>query len=279
MRTWAPAMRSFSYASRTEVEPPVICAPSSALVYTAPTGAISTFTLRRSTPSSSAISIGIDVYTPWPISERAEISVMVLSSAMWTQALGVWMVPAARACSAASGRNTPSVRPVAASAVVLMKSRRVVVMARSSGFAHFRGRRVDGGADAVVGAAAADVAAHGVLDVGVAGIFIRVQQGGGAHQLARLAVAALRHVVRDPGLLQRVRIVLRQRLDGGDLLAGDHRQRRLARADRRAVQMHGAGAAQGHAAAELGAGQADFIADDPQQWRVRLGRRRDCFTV
>src|SRR5471032_1806305 len=126
---------------------------------------------------------------------------MVLSSAIWTQALGVWMVPAACACSAASGRNTPSVMPVAASAVVLRNSRRVVVMARSSGFAHFRGGRVYGGADAVVGAAAADIAAHGVLDVGVAGIFIRVQQRGGAHQLARLAVAALRHVVRDPGFL------------------------------------------------------------------------------
>ena len=60
-RAWAPATRSFSQPSRTEVDPPVICAPSSALTYTLPGGAMRTLTLRRSTLSSSAISIGNEV--------------------------------------------------------------------------------------------------------------------------------------------------------------------------------------------------------------------------
>ena len=62
-RTCAPAMRSFSQPSRTEVEPPVSCGPpSSALPYSlAFGGAIATLILRRSTCSSSAISIGIEV--------------------------------------------------------------------------------------------------------------------------------------------------------------------------------------------------------------------------
>jgi hypothetical protein len=40
--------------------------------------------------------------------------------------------------------------------------------------------------------------------------------------------------------------------------------------------MDRAGAAQGRTTAEFGAGHADFISDDPQQWRIgiRLGRHR-----
>ena len=60
---------------------------------------------------------------------------------------------------------------------------------------------MDGLADALVGAAAADVAAHGVVDVGVGGFrFLREQRDRG-HDLAGLAVAALRNVFLDPGLL------------------------------------------------------------------------------
>jgi hypothetical protein len=62
-RTWAPAVRSFSQPSRTEVEPPVSCGPPSrALPYSlASGGAIATLIRLMSTFSSSAISIGIEV--------------------------------------------------------------------------------------------------------------------------------------------------------------------------------------------------------------------------
>jgi hypothetical protein len=49
----------------------------------------------------------------------------------------------------------------------------------------------------------------------------RVEQRRRRHHHARLAVAALRHVEMQPGLLDRVRAVRRQALDGGDGLALD----------------------------------------------------------
>src|SRR2546426_1141867 len=58
---------------------------------------------------------------------------------------------------------------------------------------------MDGGADARVRAAAADVASHCAVDVRVRGIGLHLQQGDGAHDLPGLAVAALRHVLGDPG--------------------------------------------------------------------------------
>ena len=75
------------------------------------------------------------------------------------------------------------------------------------------------GADALVGAAAADVAAQRGVDVGVGGLGLRGQQRRGRHDLARLAVAALHHVQLGPGPLHRMAAIGRQPLDGGDLLA------------------------------------------------------------
>ena len=66
VRACAPAMRSLSQPSRTEVEPPVIWPPSSALMYSSPGGAISTLTFERSTSSSSATSIGTAHPPPSP---------------------------------------------------------------------------------------------------------------------------------------------------------------------------------------------------------------------
>ena len=86
-----------------------------------------------------------------------------------------------------------------------------------------------------------------------------------------LAVAALRHVVVDPGLLHLVqRAVRREAFDRGDLLAVGGADRHGAGARRHAVDVDGAGAALGDAAAVLGAGQADMLADRPQQRRVRI---------
>src|SRR2546422_9971749 len=64
------------------------------------------------------------------------------------------------------------------------------------------GRLLDRGADPFVGAAAADVARHRGVDVGVSGMRVAREQRGGRHDLAGLAVAALRHIERDPRLLR-----------------------------------------------------------------------------
>src|SRR5712691_5753184 len=73
-------------------------------------------------------------------------------------------------------------------------------------------RAMDGGADPLVGAAAADVGHRGV-DIGVARAAVLGEQRRGSHDLPRLAVAALRHVLGDPGPLHPVAAARRQPLD------------------------------------------------------------------
>src|SRR5687767_12002621 len=194
-----------------------------------------------STSSSSATSVGIDITTPCPISERATRIVTVLSGAMRTQALTAAGLLAEKAFL--KGRETP----MTSAPVVLKKSLRVV-MSRSLG----AGGLVDRRADAWIGAAAAEVALHRGGNVGVARLRVGREQGGGAHDLARLAVAALRHIQLPPGGLHLLaRLGRADRLDRGHLLAYRGRDRGAARAHRLAVQMHRARAAQLHAAAEL----------------------------
>src|SRR5205085_6693067 len=81
--------------------------------------------------------------------------------------------------------------------------------------AHF----FNGGKDAVVRAAATDVAAHALAHGHACGTAL-AQQPCGRHDLSRRAVAALEAVVLDEGRLQRMQLVAaRQALDGRDLRA------------------------------------------------------------
>ena len=73
-----------------------------------------------------------------------------------------------------------------------------------------------GAADILIGAAAADVIAHGLVDIGVGGVGRLGQQRRRGHDLAGLAIAALRNVLLDPRLLDWVAAVGRQAFDGGD---------------------------------------------------------------
>ncbi|MCY1379730.1 hypothetical protein D9M69_674760 [compost metagenome] len=66
-------------------------------------------------------------------------------------------------------------------------------------------------------------------------------------------------------LPDRVRV---QVVDGGDVLADHRTDRRDAAARRGAFDVDGAGAAQGHAAAELGAVITSHVADSPEQRHV-----------
>ena len=78
----------------------------------------------------------------------------------------------------------------------------------------------------------------------------------------------------DEGLLQRVQGVgagalkARESLDGGDLGAVLHHREDEAGIHPRAVHEHRAGAALRDAAAELGAGQAQLIAEHPEKRHV-----------
>src|SRR5262245_9378737 len=131
-------------------------------------------------------------------------------------------------------------------------------------------RRMDRGADALVGAATADIGDRGV-DLGVGRFRAAREQGRHRHDHAALAIAALRDVVVEPGLLHLVQVAVRgEAFDGGDRAVADRAQRQRAGACRHAVDMHGAGAALGDSAAVSCAHQADDVSQHPKQWRVGI---------
>ena len=132
-----------------------------------------------------------------------------------------------------------------------------------------RGGLLDRLADAHIGAAAADVARHRGVDIGIVGIGRRGEQRRGRHDLAGLAIAALHDFEVEPGLLHLGAGGRRaDAFDGGDRAVADRADRQHAGAHRLAVDMHGAGAALRDAAAEFRAGHAEHIAQHPEQRHV-----------
>ena len=75
---------------------------------------------------------------------------------------------------------------------------------------------MNGLANALVRAAAADVAAHGIVDVGVGGVRFLGEQGDSGHNLPGLAVAALGNVFLHPGLLDGMAAISGETFDGCD---------------------------------------------------------------
>src|SRR5205085_2079530 len=81
---------------------------------------------------------------------------------------------------------------------------------------------------------------------------------------------ALRHLFRQPGLLHRMRAVGREALDGDDLRPFDATDRHRAGAHGLSVDVHGAGAALGDAAAEFRACQSDLLPQYPEKRSIAL---------
>ena len=135
-------------------------------------------------------------------------------------------------------------------------------------------RALDGRADALIRAAPADVAGHRLVDLGVGRARLLGEERRRLHDLAGLAVAALRDVGRDPRALHRMALAGAEALDRDDLASGERAHRRLARADGLAVHVHGAGAAEAAAAAVLRAGQAQLVAQVPEQGHVGVAVER-----
>jgi hypothetical protein len=79
------------------------------------------------------------------------------------------------------------------------------------------GRHVDSRANALVGAASTDVG-HRLVDVLVGRLRGLLEERRGGHDLAGLAVAALGHVDRRPGLLHRMGARRREAFYGDDLI-------------------------------------------------------------
>src|SRR5215469_9838941 len=130
---------------------------------------------------------------------------------------------------------------------------------------------LDGSTNALIGAAAANVAGHGVLDLLVSWLGSLRQQRNGLHDLPRLAVSALGNRVLDPSNLNGVQFIRAgNRFDGDDFLPGDSAHRRRTRAHRLAVAVYGTRATQTHTAAELRARQAGNVAYIPEQGHRRV---------
>src|SRR5712675_831817 len=172
-----------------------------------------------------------------------------------------------------AGRPKPSSKPPPMALVTVRKLRRDGE-ARSRVFtSHLRvgdaGGLLDGRTDTRIGTATADVARHGIVDIRIARPGLRGEQRACRHDLARLAVPALRHIQRLPSRLD---FLARGRgsdgLDGGDPLAGRRGHRGDAGPYRLAVDVNRARAAKARAAAEFRAGHVQHVAQRPQQRRV-----------
>src|SRR6201991_3909128 len=130
---------------------------------------------------------------------------------------------------------------------------------------------LDRSADALIGAASADISRHGGVDVVIRRLRRVLQERRRRHDLAGLAVAALHHLQLLPRLLQGCALrSLSDRLDRGDRALADAVDRGDTGPRRRAVDMHGAGAAQRLAATELGPGHAQHVAQHPEQRGVAV---------
>src|SRR5262249_21012678 len=137
------------------------------------------------------------------------VNVMPPSGPMCTKALGENTPSPACASRPASGSRRLSMKPPPAAAPACRKPRRErPVMDAGPEAAPASGRRarvmsaslpvrlrglLDGLADPQIGPAAADVAGHRTVDVGVGRMRVLGEQRRRRHDLAGLAVAALRH--------------------------------------------------------------------------------------
>lgn len=146
----------------------------------------------------------------------------------------------------------------------------MVRSSRSPGHPH------DGADDAVVAAAATQIAGERAANLGFGRLRIALEQVGRRNDHAAGAIAALRGLLDDEGLLQWMQLVegaepLQQR---GDLIRTEVRDRHHAGAHGRAVDEHRAGAALRTAATEFRAIELEIAAQHVEQRRIRLGLDR-----
>src|SRR5208282_6371904 len=137
----------------------------------------------------------------------------------------------------------------------------------------------NGRVDALVATAPADVAVHGVINLLVGRSRGLCQKRGRLHDLAGLAITALRHTEIAPRYLDWMFAFGVETFDGDHRLARDVRHDDAARADRFAVEMDGAGAAERNATAELRSGQAKPVAQIPHERHRRIAVERALLSI
>src|SRR5512132_2392742 len=126
-------------------------------------------------------------------------------------------------------------------------------------------------ADADIGPTAANVAGHGIVDLGIARVRIARQQSRRRHDVPGLTIPALDNLEIEPCLLNLpASRRIADGLDGGDRRGAHAIDGRGTGTGGDAVHMDGAGAAERHPAAELRAGHAEHVAQHPQERGVTV---------
>src|SRR5579884_3333873 len=128
---------------------------------------------------------------------------------------------------------------------------------------HRISRAMNGFADSVIGTATANIAAHDSVDLRIGRMRVVGKQNRGRHDLPGLAIATLRNLNRDPGVLQRVVMFGAETLDSDNLLPHGPRHWRDARADGFSLKVNRTGATLCEAASEFSPGEIQVLAQDP----------------
>src|SRR5262245_13344413 len=146
---------------------------------------------------------GSEVIDPCPISVAADMMVMVPSGAMLIH--GLMVCPVRSAANTAESARPPSAKANERPAAPIMIWRRLSDVSeplRDLFMSRLPRCTLDRAHNALIGAAAAEIGAHVLDDLIARRLGLLLQEIGRAHDLAGLAVAALRHALGKPGLLQ-----------------------------------------------------------------------------
>ena len=123
--------------------------------------------------------------------------------------------------------------------------------------------------NAVVRPAAAQVAGHRLRNLIVGGLRSLGQQSRRGHDLTGLTISALRNLLLDPRLLQRMQSTSGQALNGGDVFRGGLRDWRGTGSHGGSIHVDRTCATQTGATAEFCARHFQGIAQNPEQRRLR----------
>src|SRR6516225_6756808 len=212
------------------------------------------------------------VPTCWPISARMiETVTMPLGSTRYQIVGSNSAAGEAEAASAAvkPGRGKPNRTLVPAAPIrKLRRDTRFCFIAGPASTlsmcaSHFGRSELDRPADADIGHASAQATAHDGVDILVGRVGKILEQRCGLHDLSGLAIAALRCLRLNPGLLQRMLTVGVEPLDRRPRGVCHRPQRRDAGADRPSLNMHGACPAHADATDKFRALEPDLVADHP----------------
>src|ERR1700752_1711371 len=130
---------------------------------------------------------------------------------------------------------------------------------------HLCCRCMDRGANTRIGSATAQIAGHHLIDLLVRWLWDLFEKRNGLHDLAGLAIAALRYLMLESGLQDRVLVSICQPFDRDYRLTSDLTDMRLTGTDGHSVYLNGTGAALRDTTAVLGTCDTEFVPQHPKQ--------------